>query len=130
MLVTIPKRQSKRVRVLLDALLVSSVGEVEVRVRDVSQEGALLEVGDNAPHQGEITLFFLDHSQQGSIAWREGSWLGVHFDQALPKSVWKALSTKRLRVGAPRTYRHDEIEEDPERIAVIPRRIELRLGSK
>ncbi|MEO1048156.1 MAG: PilZ domain-containing protein [Pseudomonadota bacterium] len=127
MLVTLPKRRPKRIRVLIDGKLVSPLGEAVVRVRDISKEGALVETSDETSDVGEVELTFLEKSHAGTIAWREGSWLGITFNKELTKKVWKELSAKQLRVGAPRNYRHDEIEEDPERIEVTPRDIRMRL---
>ncbi|MEM1197102.1 MAG: PilZ domain-containing protein [Pseudomonadota bacterium] len=130
MSVTVPKRQSKRVRTLLDARLNSSLGCADVRVRDVSREGAVIEACADAAHEGDVALEFLGHDQPGAIVWRDGSWLGIQFHTALPDWAWAEVSARQLRVSAPRNFRHDQIEDDPERLDIIPRRIELRIGSK
>lgn len=128
--VTILKRQSKRVRTLLDARLNSSLGAANVRVRDVSREGALVETGADIANGGDVALEFLGFNQPGTIMWRDGSWLGVQFHTALPDGAWTQISAPQMRVSAPRRFRHDQIEDDPERLDIIPRRIEMRLETK
>ncbi|MEM6858033.1 MAG: PilZ domain-containing protein [Pseudomonadota bacterium] len=132
MLVTIPKRRPKRVRVLLDGHIQTTEGETPVRVRDLSREGALIEVDEHSIFDvnASVKLAFLTHEVEGCVAWREGSWLGITFKRNLSAAVWKELSGKQLRVGAPRKYRHDTVEEDEERIEVTPRRIALARRNK
>ncbi|MEM7780813.1 MAG: PilZ domain-containing protein [Pseudomonadota bacterium] len=130
MSVTVPKRKPKRIRVLLDGHLCSPESSVEVRIRDVSEMGALVELAGEANVDGSFKLAFLDTQIGGELVWREGSWAGVEFDEPLKAAVWEEVSKKQLRVGAPRKYRHDQLQPDEARLEVIPRNIVMRSLSR
>ena len=111
---------------MLDGNLQTANGENDVRVRDFSTRGALVE-SDEPPAEGEaITLSCLGHHLKGKVAWIDGSWVGITLDTDLPKKTWKELSGNSMRISAPRKYRHDTVEEDPERLEITPRVIRMR----
>jgi PilZ domain len=127
MLITLPKRRPKRVRLLLNGHLTTPAGKQNVRIRDVSTNGMLVEATD-PPAVGEtVTVGYAELELEGSVVWCEGSWAGIRFDQDLSGPTWDDLTAKQLRVGAPRRYRHDRIEEDEPQIEVTPRSIRMRL---
>ncbi|MBI1404269.1 MAG: hypothetical protein GC147_13800 [Porphyrobacter sp.] len=126
MLITLPKRRPKRVRVLLHCELETATGRSPARVRDVSHKGLLIEMTD-PPGTGEaITVSYEAHRMAGTIIWRKGAWIGVKLDEALVPALWDELTGNPLRVAAPRRYRHDAIEEDEAQVPVTPRLIRLR----
>jgi len=126
MLITLPKRRPKRVRVLLHSQLESATGQHPARIRDVSSEGLLVEMTE-PPVVGEtVTVCYQTHRLVGAVIWQEGSWIGVKLEKALAPKLWNTLTAKALRVGAPRKYRHDALEEDEAQVEVTPRRIRLK----
>jgi hypothetical protein len=128
MFITIPKRQPKRLRMFLDGVLATAAGELEVRVRDISEGGALIEA-EGLPGEGEkASLLCSGHRLEGVILWQSDSRCGIGFEQSLSAAVLKHFSCPAMRVGAPRNYRRDRIAEDDEPVEVTPRSI--RLGAK
>jgi hypothetical protein len=84
-------RQSPRFRVLFNAELVTTTDEQAVKVRDISQGGALLEAlrpitrgGDVILRRGTIELF-------ARIRWMSGNECGVEFDGALSEAEMLAF---------------------------------------
>ena len=126
MLITIPKRRPKRLRTFLDGSLDTEKGPQEVRVRDISQEGALIETL-NPPGTGEkITLLCSGHRLEGIVVWQKDSRSGIEFEHPLHSRIWNDLSCQPMRVGAPRNYRRDRIADDDVQIEVTPRTIRLK----
>lgn len=126
MLITIPKRRPRRLRVLLDGCLETIRGQQEVLVRDISQDGVLIETLD-PPSLGEkVNLLCSGHRLEGLVVWHMDSRSGIAFERPLPSAVWNNFSTQLLRVGAPRNYRRDQIPDDDVQIEVTPRAIRLR----
>jgi hypothetical protein len=126
MLITIPKRRPKRVRILIDGTLEATEGPMDVRVRDISKGGALIETAA-PPKTGEkVCLFCEGHELAGKVLWQKGVWAGIRFENALSDATWDQFTTLGLRVGAPRNYRHDLIPEDDKRIEVDRRTIRMR----
>ena len=105
------KRQPKRSRVLLLGLLEGASGPQEVRVRDVSTNGALVDAS-NQPSVGEtVRLIVGDESIKGRVAWIDGAWFGVEFDEPLSAQTLADTVGNKLRVSAPRGYRFDKLSE-------------------
>jgi hypothetical protein len=126
MLITIPKRRPKRLRIFLEGLLETTEGERDVRVRDISEGGALIET-TNPPGQGEkVSLVCSGHRFEGVILWQEYSRCGIGFERPLSAAILKDFSGRMMRVGAPRNYRRDQIADDDVPIEVTPRTIRLR----
>ncbi|WP_338466269.1 PilZ domain-containing protein [Novosphingobium sp. ZN18A2] len=125
---TTRKRSRKRARVLLHGRLDGLSGPQDVRVRDISREGALVEVSTR-PHVGEIVeLTFGDTRVTGHAAWRDGSWVGMTFAEPLDGTTFVDATGNKLRVTAPRSYRHDRIADgDEEAEAPLPK---VRLGDR
>lgn len=126
MLITIPKRRPRRVRILIDGTLEGTGDPMDVRVRDISKGGALIET-PAPPKTGEkVRLSCEGHELAGKVLWQKGVWAGISFEPALSAATWDQFTTLGLRVGAPRNYRHDLIPEDDERIEVNRRTIRMR----
>lgn len=120
--INIPKRHPKRVRVMLDSMMETTSGQQNVRVRDISRDGMLLET-NGSPVVGEaVRLSLGSHSLEGKVAWQDGTWCGVAFSRALDAQAWDAFCQQPLIVSMPRQYRHDRIANDEGApIAVTPR---------
>lgn len=111
---------------LLDGSLETSGGQQDVRVRDISEAGVLIEAPDSPGLGEKVCLSCSGHRLEGEVVWRKGSWSGIAFERPLDSAVWKDFSNQPMRVGAPRNYRHDEIADDEAGIEVTPRSIRLR----
>lgn len=125
MLITIPKRRPKRVRVLLYGSLETATSFHDVRVRDISEGGVLIETAHTLCEGDPVKLWCLDHLLEGKVVWCKGSWIGIRLNQTIPAAAWANFSRQALRVGAPRNYRHDLIPSEDECIEVTPRSIRI-----
>jgi hypothetical protein len=80
------KRKAKRARVLLAARLETAAGALDVRLRDLSRKGALVEC-DRTPPVGTNVVF-----QRGStsvparVAWTGANRIGLEFDYMIDES--------------------------------------------
>ena len=102
---TIPKRDQKRSRVFLSAHVDCGEGLVEVRMRDISSTGALLE-SDFLPDAGSAVVLTCGKTTlQARVAWSDRGWFGVEFDRPLMVSRLIDRSGVKLKVSAPRNYR-------------------------
>lgn len=102
---TVSKREPKRSRVFLSALIDSGAGPVDARIRDISSSGALLEA-DVLPESGKaIDVRCGDTKVHGRVAWAERGWFGVEFDSPLTVENLVDPFGAKLSVSAPRTYR-------------------------
>ncbi len=105
----VPKRDDKRARVFLSAQVVSGSGPVNVRVRDISSTGALLD-SDHVPAKGEtVTLNCGATSLQARVAWADRGCFGVEFYTPLVIGDLKDAAGSKLRVSAPRAYHSGEL---------------------
>jgi hypothetical protein len=110
----------------VDGLLATTAGEQDVRVRDISEGGALIETQD-PPAEGEkVSLLCSGHRLEGVVLWQADSRCGIGFEHPLPAAVLNDFSGRAMRVGAPRNYRRDRIAEDDVPIEVTPRTIRIR----
>ncbi len=96
---TTQNRRSRRSPVLLAATVeVGGVPEA-VRLRNLSEEGALIE-GERLPAEGSTTFFSRnDLRVKSKVAWVQGRFAGVAFARALkPEEVLRAVPKPRPRV--------------------------------
>ena len=126
---TTEKRQPKRERALLHAHINGGLGPQEVRIRDVSVNGALVETSIQPSIGEKVQLSCGDTSMKGHVAWVDGSWFGMEFATPLTTSSLADTVGNQLRVSASRSYRHDRIpeaNEADEPIDASSRKISLR----
>ena len=124
--VAIQKRTTKRSRVLLLAGLEAGGQQQEVRVRDVSTAGALVEVASELPAGQTVVLHCGDTSVEGRLSWSDGSWSGIEFTVPLTTGALVDVTGNKLKVSAPRAYRFDRLPEAEEQAEVTSRVIRLR----
>lgn len=106
---TIPKREEKRSRVFLSAQVDCAAGPMDVRIRDISKTGALVEA-EAAPQAGEsIQLKCGRTILQARVAWVDRGWFGVEFETPLLMARLVDETGSKLKVSAPRTYRSGEV---------------------
>ncbi len=91
-------RRSRRSPVLLSATVEIAGRPVPVKLRNLSEEGALIE-GDELPLEGASTCFERNELKLKSrIVWVQGRYAGVAFDQALkPEQVLRNVPTPKPR---------------------------------
>lgn len=110
----VPKRTPARSRVYVVAWLCSSHGEEQVRLRDLSRSGALVEA-KNAPPVGSRVQLVRGNTTVGArVAWIDKTWFGVEFDDFLQPGFLANELNKHLKVSAPRWYRREHLEKGTE----------------
>jgi hypothetical protein len=89
------KRGTKRARLIVPGMLLGAAGEMQVRLRDVSESGALAEA-KKAPAKGsEVVLACGGLVVPASIAWAIGRCFGLEFQQPITPAEVAALSGDR-----------------------------------
>lgn len=98
---SIQNRRQRRSNVLLTASLELSGRELEVKLRNLSADGALVE-GEVLPVEGtEIRFRRHELSVTGKVVWVRGKRAGVSFHQELsPEALLRHVPTPRPRVIA------------------------------
>lgn len=84
----IKNRRSRRSPVLLAAAVEVASAQVAVKLRNLSEEGALIE-GETLPLEGSKTVFERNElSLSGRVVWVQGRYAGIAFDEPLnPEEV-------------------------------------------
>lgn len=92
-------RRERRSNVLLTAIIELSGRTLDVKLRNLSAEGALVE-GESLPIEGtEITFRRGELSVPGRIVWVNNRRAGVHFHTALtPEALLRHVPTPRPRI--------------------------------
>lgn len=113
-------RQEQRFRVLLNADLLSTTDEQPVKVRDISQSGAMLEGQRPISRCNDVILRRGDIEFFAQIAWTSGNQCGLEFDQALSEAEMMAFvhATARRASFVPDPFKSvmlgDEVGAPPE----------------
>ena len=82
--------RAPRTKLLLAATVEDAIGRSAVRIRDLSEGGALLE-GARLPAVGErLTLSRADLAMPATVAWRTGERCGIRFERAISVAQWAA----------------------------------------
>jgi len=76
-------RTAKRARVLLAGRLETPKGEFEVRLRDISRKGALVECAKSPVAGTEVTFVRGDTRVPSRVAWAGKDRLGLEFDEMI-----------------------------------------------
>src|SRR5687767_10668851 len=98
----VQKRTPTRSRVYVVAVLNSGCGSEQVRIRDLSQAGALVEATAAPPIRSNIRLTRGNTSVEARVTWADSTWFGVEFTEPLGTSFLADQIEKRLKVSAPR----------------------------
>ena len=96
-------RSQGRSNVFLAASLVSGAGQLPVRIRNLSQVGALLDGGSLPPAGSKVRLVRGRLSADGEIAWVARGQAGIRFTAEIDVAAWVA------RVGHSGQQRVDEV---------------------
>lgn len=93
------QRQSRRSNVLLAATIEVSGMSVPVKLRNLSEQGALVQA-ERLPVEGSEVLFRRNElSVPGRVAWVDGQYAGVAFAVALqPQDVMRNIPQPKARV--------------------------------
>lgn len=103
------KRTAKRARVLLVAKLRTAYGEVEAKLRDLSQKGALVECAEPLRVDAEVVFSRGKTVVPARVAWTSGSRVGLEFLRAIDESeVLVQLGRSSSGAAQPR-YRRPRI---------------------
>ena len=112
------KRSTKRARVLISAKIDAGAGEMEVRLRDLSRKGALIEC-DFPPEVGsEVTFLRGSTIVPARVAWAAGKRVGLEFNymidehEMLVQLNHKTGDRNPQRFRRPRLYGEDMTEQD------------------
>ena len=95
----VQNRRQRRSNVLLTALVEASGRPLDVKLRNLSAEGALIE-GDVLPSEGTDIMFRRgDLSVAGTVVWVSGRRAGIHFKEALsPTALLRHVPVPRPRI--------------------------------
>lgn len=93
---TTQNRRSRRSNVLMAASIESAGTATDVRLRNLSSDGALVEA-DHLPIEGSCVLFRKNELRvPGHIAWISGKRAGIAFDEQLdPETVLRHIPSPR-----------------------------------
>ena len=80
------QRQAKRSRVLLGATLATDAGEIDVRLRNLSQLGALLSCAAPPGVGSEVTFKRGETIVHSRVMWVHGEQFGIKFDIPIDES--------------------------------------------
>src|SRR5215210_8882906 len=94
-------RRSRRSPVLLAATVEIAGAPVAVKLRNLSEEGALIEA-DRLPLEGSSTCFQRnDLRLKGRVVWVQGRYAGVAFDSPLkPEQVLRNIPQARAKAAS------------------------------
>lgn len=93
-------RSSRRSPVLLAAAIEIAGQELAVKLRNLSEQGALIE-GDRLPVEGSTTFFHRNELRLKSrVVWVQGRYAGVAFDEPLkPEQVLRNVPAPKPRTS-------------------------------
>ena len=80
------QRRAKRSRVLLGARLATPTGEIDVRLRNLSQLGALLSCASPPPLGSAVTFMRGETVVRAAVMWVDGEQFGIKFDVPIEES--------------------------------------------
>ena len=77
------KRRTRRSRVLLSAKVTTARGELDVRLRNLSQYGALLLCDTPPPLRSEVTFERGEIRASAHVIWTDGARFGIEFHEPI-----------------------------------------------
>ena len=108
------ERRSSRSNVMLKATLATSGGSLEVVLRNLSQDGALVR-GADLPAEGTRVLFHRQGlSVPGRIAWLHKEHAGLSFDEPLfPREMLRHVPPTSQKMAPPEINRRPGLAPKP-----------------
>lgn len=102
--ITAQKRSPKRISSFVKARLESENLTQDVCVRDVSVNGALLDVAQPLRVFEIVTLICGDTRVNGIVAWSDQGRLGMEFSELLTSKILVDALNSKIKVSAPKKY--------------------------
>lgn len=112
------QRTVKRARVLLAARMRVALGEIDVRLRDLSEKGALIECQEPVHVGDEVVFIRGDTVVPARVAWTAGSRVGLEFLRMIDESevlvhvARKPVQQNQQRFRRPRVLTPDMSEQE------------------
>lgn len=112
------KRSMKRARVLLAAKLRTEGGEVDVRLRDLSRQGALVECDRPLPVGEEVVFVRGSTVVPARVAWAGGQRIGLEFKRMIDENevlvhvVRRPVGQIQQRFRRPRVLTEDLSDQE------------------
>jgi FKBP-type peptidyl-prolyl cis-trans isomerase 2 len=107
---TTPKRSPKRSPLFLRGRLKCGADAQEVRIRDVSVDGALVDVSHSLPADQEVILVCGHSCLRGRIACADEGRVGIEFLEPLAGETLVDSLQQGMKVSAPRRYLEGKIQ--------------------
>ncbi len=101
---TTHKRSPKRAPLFLRGRLKGGSDTQEVRIRDVSVDGALVDVSHPLSVDEQVTLICGHSCIKGRVAWADGGRIGVEFAEPISGETLVDSLDQGMKVSAPRRY--------------------------
>jgi len=111
---TTPKRSPKRSPLFLRGRLKGSSDTQEVRIRDVSVDGALVDVTHSLAVDEPVLLICGHSCIKGRVAWADDSRVGVEFVEPISGDTLVDSLDQGMTVSAPRRYLEGKIQDSSE----------------
>ena len=111
---TTPKRSPKRAPLFLRGRLKGNEDTQEVRIRDVSVDGALLDVTHLVPVEEPVTLICGHSCIKGKVAWADDGRIGVKFVEPISGETLVDSLDQGMKVSAQRRYLEGRIQGSAE----------------
>lgn len=99
---TTGRRQAQRLRLAIDARLITTFGESTVRLDNLSETGAHVS-RPKADPAGPCVLRWLGFETFGEVLWLRGGYCGIRFDTPLPES-W-VMETRKHTPDVPEGWK-------------------------
>lgn len=90
------KRGKKRIRTVTPARLLTAMGELDIRLRDLSRAGALGEAPRPPVRGSSGVVLFGDCAVPALVAWVAGRRFGLEFEQLIGEDQLAAFHSARL----------------------------------
>ena len=108
----VSRRDQKRARVWLAGVIGGTDWQQDVRVRDLSEGGALLSCEMPPPLDAEISLFCGTMEIHARVAWVGNNFVGLAFSSPIDPRDLMGQMESVLRVSAPRSYSGYNLDAD------------------
>jgi hypothetical protein len=89
------KRSAKRARLMLPATLLTATGQIDIRLRDLSNAGALAEAAQAPAEGSDVVVAFGGAALPATVAWVVGRRFGLLFQILLSDEEVATYSAAR-----------------------------------
>ncbi|WP_166038293.1 PilZ domain-containing protein [Sphingosinicella sp. YJ22] len=104
-------RRAKRARVLLAAKLQTPYGEIDARLRDLSQKGALVECSPTPPQGSEVVFSRGPITVPARVAWSGEGRVGLEFHYRIDENEMLVQLKRVSNLQARERFRRPGIKE-------------------